>query len=131
MASTVHDDTQAMAEINVTPLVDVLLVLLVIFMIAMPMLTQRVPLTLPQPSPPDPDRLEPLRLRVESGDQFRLDGRLLTRQQLQLAFEEASARDPAISVALNVDRDAEYQSVMDALALADHSGIHRFGLNDQ
>ncbi|HEX5755440.1 MAG TPA: biopolymer transporter ExbD [Arenimonas sp.] len=131
MASTVHDDTQAMAEINVTPLVDVLLVLLIIFMIAMPMMTQRIPLTLPQPTPPPPERVEPLRLRVESGDLFRLDGRPMSRPQLQLAFEEASARDAGITIALSVDRDAEYQSVVDALALAERSGIDQFGLSPE
>src|SRR3546814_1725643 len=59
---------QEQAQINITPLVDVLLVLLVIFMMTAPVLSRPIPLTLPQSAPPDAERLpppEPIRLRSE------------------------------------------------------------------
>jgi biopolymer transport protein ExbD len=55
-----------MADINTTPLVDVMLVLLVIFMIALPTLSQRLPLDLPQPGPRSDTH--PLKLLIEAGD---------------------------------------------------------------
>src|SRR3546814_17822032 len=60
---------QEQAQINITPLVDVLLVLLVIFMMTAPVLSRPIPLTLPQSAPPDMERLqppEPLRLRLDA-----------------------------------------------------------------
>src|SRR3546814_6665900 len=60
---------QEQAQINITPLVDVLLVLLVIFMMTAPVLSRPIPLTLPQSAPPDAERLpppEPIRLRIDA-----------------------------------------------------------------
>ena len=85
------------AQINITPLVDVMLVLLVIFMVATPMMTGRIDLRLPGvtdrnlPTPPPPTRVE---LRVDGAGRFVLDGVALTRDELPQALRELTQAQP-------------------------------------
>ena len=77
----------AMADINVTPLVDVMLVLLIIFMITAPMLTHRIKIDLPQPTNNPPPQVEnppdPITLSVRSSGQFYWNDQLVSEEQLQ------------------------------------------------
>ncbi len=128
MAFAVRNASSALAEMNITPLVDVMLVLLVIFMVTAPMLDQRMSLTLPGPTPPRPEKLEPLRLLVEAGDMYRLGEQTLSLTQLQQALRAQRALEPQTSLAVRIHPDAEYQSVVAALASADQVGIEAVGL---
>ena len=118
-----------MAEMNITPLVDVMLVLLVIFMIAAPMVTRSIDLTLPQvpntqPAPPPPH----LSLRVLGDGQFTLDGVALSEPGLASAFGDAAHRAPDTIVDVAVHQDADYQAFTTALATARHNGIRNIAL---
>src|SRR5574338_306718 len=74
MAFSTGGGSGPMADINVTPLVDVMLVLLIIFMITMPLLSHKIQIDLPQPTPPPPvappPPPEPIRLSVQSNGQL-------------------------------------------------------------
>ena len=75
-------DHRDFSSINITPLVDVMLVLLVIFMIAAPAMTRSLDWSLPQPVPQLPTPPKTLALSVQAGDVLSLDGQAVSRSQL-------------------------------------------------
>lgn len=119
-----------MAEMNITPLVDVMLVLLVIFMIAAPMVTRSIDLKLPQVPPPDTQVTKPphLSLRVLDNGQFTLEGVALSEQALASALAEAARHAPNTIVDVAASENADYQAFTTALATARHSGISNIAL---
>ena len=120
-----HGEHRAVAQINITPLVDVLLVLLVIFMVATPALTGRLDMRLPQYTP-TPDRSDPpprVQLRVGNDGTYRLDGVALARAELTPALQELARRSPHAVLQVAADGDADYQGFAWALAEAQRSGL--------
>jgi biopolymer transport protein ExbD len=115
---------RAMADMNVTPLVDVMLVMLVIFMITAPVLTRPLPLNLPQAvrdAPPAPPAQ--MRLRVVANGGFVLDGQALAADGLRAALAEAARRQPDAVLHVSAADDSEYQGFATALEAANASGI--------
>jgi biopolymer transport protein ExbD len=117
-----------MAEMNITPLVDVMLVLLVIFMIAAPMMTRTLSLTLPQPGPEMNPPPRQMTVQVQPGDLFALDGQAMSRAQITRALIGEMARDPNLKVAFAVDAEAEYESAMQAMAAVQAAGVDTISL---
>lgn len=120
---------RAMAEMNITPLVDVMLVLLVIFMIAAPMATRSIDLTLPQ-SPPERPAVPPphLSLRVLGDGQFTLEGAALGEQALASALGDAARNTPDAVLDVAVSENADYQAFTTAVSTARRSGIGNIAL---
>jgi biopolymer transport protein ExbD len=116
------------AEINIIPLADVLLVLLIIFMVTAPTVTRTIGMDLPRPGPdPKPATLEPLVLRIDAaGDVYR-DGALLPLPQLEPLLRAAAlAPGPeARRVLIDASDQADYQSVAQVLASAGRAGVQR------
>ena len=117
-----------MADINITPLVDVMLVLLVIFMIAAPMMTRTLSLTLPYPGPELPVKPTEMTLQVQAGDMYALDGQAMSRAQITATLEAEVARTPNLKVNLDVDPNAEYESALQAMAAVRNAGIDAIAL---
>ena len=117
-----------MADMNITPLVDVMLVLLVIFMIAAPMMTRTLSVTLPHPNDQKPIEMTEMTLQVQAGDLFALDGQAMSRAQITAALEAEVARNPNLKVNLDVDPNAEYESAMQAMAAVRNAGIEAIAL---
>lgn len=122
--------SDTMYEINITPLVDVMLVLLVIFMVTAPMLDFRLPMTLSQPQRLTPPPSQPVSLAVERGDLFRLAGEPITAQALPAALQTLAADRPDLLLRIEVDPEADYQSAATAMAAVSRSGIENYGLAD-
>jgi biopolymer transport protein ExbD len=120
-----------MADMNITPLVDVMLVLLVIFMIAAPAMTRTLSLTLPHRTPQDPLKTTEMTLQVQPGDMYVLDGQALSRAQVTSVLAAEYARTPDLKVNLDVDPDAEYESAMQAMAAVRNAGIDAIALPAQ
>ena len=118
-----------MAEMNITPLVDVMLVLLVIFMIAAPMVTRSIDLKLPQ-ARPDKPVIPPahLSLRVLGDGQFTLEGVALGERALAMALGDAARKAPDTIVDVAVSDEADYQAFTTALATARRNGISNIAL---
>jgi biopolymer transport protein ExbD len=114
-----------MAEMNITPLVDVMLVLLVIFMVAAPMVTRSIDLRLPQTPPRGPEVTKPPRLGLSVGSdgQLALEGVVLSERALASALGEAAHTAPNTIVEVSVSENADYQAFTTALAVARRSGI--------
>jgi biopolymer transport protein ExbD len=117
-----------MADMNITPLVDVMLVLLVIFMIAAPMMTKTLSLTLPHANDQKPIPMTEMTLQVQAGDLYALDGQAMSRAQITAALEAEVARNPNLKVNLDVDPNAEYESAMQAMAAVRNAGIDAIAL---
>lgn len=122
--------SDTMSEINITPLVDVMLVLLVIFMVTAPLMDFRIPMTLSQPTTDPPPPSERVVLGVERGDLFHLAGQPVTAQALPDALRAIEGRQPGFVLRIEVDPEADYQSAASALAAVERSGIEKYGLAD-
>ncbi len=113
---------QPMAEINTTPLVDVMLVLLVIFIITAPLFHQAVPIDLPQVSATRlDDKPEVIQLAIDVQGQVFWNGEAIHRDVLESRFAAASPRQPELH--LRADRQVAYEKVADAMAAAQRGGI--------
>ena len=117
--------TQPMAEINTTPLVDVMLVLLVIFIITAPLFHQAVQIDLPRV---DSRKLEEkplvLQVAVDAAGRVLVDGAPVAREDLAARFGAAArSGDAAPEMHLRADRDTRYERVTDVMALAQKAGI--------
>ncbi|MBW8367268.1 MAG: biopolymer transporter ExbD [Arenimonas sp.] len=113
---------------NITPLVDVMLVLLVIFMVTAPLMDSRIGMGLSQSSPLQPRPLVERNLTVDPGDLFRLDGVAMTPAALQQALAQWQRQQPDGVLKLAVSGDADYQSAATAMATARRAGIENIGL---
>lgn len=115
-----------MAEINVTPLVDVMLVLLVIFMLVTPAVTQ----TISQPIAPSPigQKTEPHKLIVQAGDTFLLDGQMISPGELKQHLTLAIKADGKYTVQVFGEPDASYQSFTHAMAIANNAGVENLSV---
>lgn len=123
--------TGVLPDINVTPLVDVVLVLLIIFMVVAPRLEQDVPVELPGIFNPDPEvknQVDPLKVSVtHSGDIYVGDEKLdLDSAIAQLAAEHAA--DPYRRLVLRADAGLRYGQVRDLFAKAQQVGFPGIGL---
>ena len=118
-----------MNQINVVPYIDVMLVLLVIFMVTAPLISQPLSATLPQRQSQN-DSPKPLQMQLEVMDDgsYRLDGRLVSRQQLGENFREAAISDERVVLTLRATSNADYQSMAAALAEARENGIAHIGM---
>ncbi|BDU19333.1 biopolymer transporter ExbD [Dyella sp. GSA-30] len=125
-----------MADINVTPLVDVMLVLLIIFMITAPMLTHKVKIDLPQPNPNvvNPDNPpEPVRLKIDQSGALYWNDTPVSEDQLkgQLSLIGAMG-DPAKQpeVQINADDAVAYENVARVLSDAKSYGLTKIGFTE-
>ena len=117
-----------MSEINVTPLVDVMLVLLVIFMLAAPLLTSAVRLDLPSADAPAlPATPASLTLALDAQGAVFLNDRPLTLEQLRQRLQEVARLNPETELQLRADQALAYGRVVEVMALAQKAGLSRIG----
>ena len=125
-----RSDYAPIAAINTTPLIDMMLVILIMLIVAIPMTTHKVPLDLP---PPDPGRTLPPpshRLAIDAAGALAWDGRPLAAAALpgRLAALSADPRHPALL--LDADGAARYERVDELLAAIRRAGVTRLGFVD-
>jgi biopolymer transport protein TolR len=121
-----ENDGGEMSEINVTPLVDVMLVLLIVFIITTPLLTQVVMVKLPKTEATEPtsDRHTAV-LAVTAEGEAKLDDKTIELTALENELKALQEHDPDISVQLQADRAAVFESVAKVMASAQRSGISK------
>jgi biopolymer transport protein ExbD len=125
-----------MADINVTPLVDVMLVLLIIFMVTVPPLSYPIQVDLPQPNrtpPPPGEPPPPIRIHIDAGGSVSWNGSPTPMSTLQSQFDVEGARgdtgtgvvdatkQPGIEI--ETDRDAEYDTLAKVLSRAKNANL--------
>jgi len=121
------------SEINVTPLVDVCLVLLIIFMVVTPMLQKGVPVNLPVTENPEktPDTDKQLQISVKSDGAVYLGSTVVIAQQVQSELEKIHERTPDREIAVKGDRQVKYGKVLDILKACREVGFNNVGLISQ
>jgi biopolymer transport protein ExbD len=117
-----------MAEINVVPLVDVMLVLLVIFIITTPLLTNAVKIDLPKASSsPNITKPEHIEFGIREGGDLYWSGEKVTLDQLAPRFSAEAKKLPQPELHIRADRHAYYETVAKVMAVAAKSGLVRIG----
>lgn len=121
-----------MAEINTTPLVDVMLVLLIIFIITAPLMTHSVRVELPRAaSAPTPDKPLTLQVSIDADNRVFVGSEAVDRGELESRFREAVRRDANVEMHLKADRSTRYEIVADAMSAARRAGLSRIGFVTQ
>jgi biopolymer transport protein ExbD len=120
---------QPMAEINTTPLVDVMLVLLVIFIITAPLFTHAIKLELPTAqAPAAPEKPETITLSIDqAGKLFWNDEALITETELQQRLSQAALKSPQPDLQLRADKETKYQRLAEIMSAAQQAGISKIG----
>ena len=118
------------ADINVTPLVDVCLVLLIIFMVVTPMLQKGVPVNLPVTDAPEktPDSEKQLQISIKDDGSVYVGPNVVRKDQVQALLEEIHERTPDREVAVKGDRKVKYGDIIDVLKACREVGFNDVGL---
>jgi biopolymer transport protein ExbD len=123
--------SRPMAEINTTPLVDVMLVLLIIFLVTAPLMTQSVKVDLPQASAQASDiKPETIRLALDAqGTLYWNDAPVAKtdEKELESRLQAAIRLDPQTEVQFSADRETRYQRVAEIMAAAKRAGVVKLG----
>jgi biopolymer transport protein ExbD len=120
------------AEINMTPLVDVMLVLLIIFMITAPLMTHSVKVDLPRAaSSPTPDKPMTLQVSINADNAVFIDSEAITPAALEARFREAVARDAEVELHLKADRASRYEHLAETMSAARRAGVGKIGFVTQ
>ena len=122
-------DDEPMMDINTTPLIDVMLVLLIMFIITLPVMTHAVKLDMPQAKnqPPPPVVVEPIQLEIDWDGTIIWNGTPVQLSALEGYFRVEAAKNPQPEVHVRPNRRAPYDTVAKALALAQRNGMQRIG----
>jgi biopolymer transport protein TolR len=118
-----------MVEINMTPLVDVMLVLLIVFMITAPLLTAGVAVDLPQSeSSPLPGQDEPLNVTIDRGGKVYLQDSQIALEQLGPRLQAIAGRKPDARIFVRGDKGIDYGTVMGVVTAINQAGFAKVAL---
>lgn len=122
-------DDDVMSEINVTPLVDVMLVLLVVFIVTAPLLTQAVHVNLPKTAETaPPEEKEAVYISVDAKGKVFLDKTEIALEAFESELLTRKAADPEIALNLNADDAVQYGTVAKVMASIERSGITKLAV---
>lgn len=118
------------SDINVTPLVDVVLVLLIIFMVVTPMLQKGVPVNLPVTEQPEqtPDTEKQLQISVKADGTVYLGPNVVRKDQVESALKAIQEKEPDREIAVKGDRTVKYGDILDVLKACREVGFNDVGL---
>lgn len=123
-----EDSSPLMAEINTTPLVDVMLVLLVIFIITAPLLTTAVKLELPNaPAQPLVPTGDAIKISIDANNQFFWNSEPVTTDELYQRLKSSASSQQTPDIQLRADKKTHYESVAKLLAWATELGLVKIG----
>jgi biopolymer transport protein TolR len=123
---TLDDQNEVMSEINVTPLVDVMLVLLVVFIVTAPLLTNAIHVNLPDTArTAAPDEPQAVTLSVDASGAVFLDKQATTVAALEPALQALKQRKPDLTLYLQADDAARYGIVAKVMATIERAGISK------
>lgn len=123
-----REELQApLAEINMTPLVDVMLVLLVIFLVTAPMLNSAIKLKLPSESAAQISNDKPLTISVNQSGQYFIDDVLVSEEDLERVLQHTAKDNPKQQIHLRADVNVPYGKVSRVLGMSQRLGLSNIG----
>ena len=129
MAFSTQDTDEVLSEINVTPLVDVMLVLLVVFIVTAPLLTNSIPINLPKTEAVAPaDQKDPLVVSIDGAGKVFINKDAIQPDLLEFNLQAAKAKDPDVRVQLQADDGVTYGEVARAMASIERAGITKLSV---
>lgn len=124
-----ENDSEAMSEINVTPLVDVMLVLLVVFIVTAPLLTNAIKVNLPETAktsaPEDPNAVT---VSVDPAGKVYIDTHETAIEALEDELRGLKAANPRLTLFLQADDASRYGSVAKVMAIIERAGVDRLAV---
>jgi biopolymer transport protein ExbD len=123
-----EEDDGLMNEINMTPLVDVMLVLLIVFMVTIPVIRHAVKIDLPHASSQKEDtKPAQIDVSIEADGTVLWDGTAVDEKTLQAKIAAAAQNQPQPELHLNADRKVAYEKVAQVMSAAQSGGITKLG----
>ena len=119
-----EDNDSGMNEMNLIPLIDIMLVLMIIFLVTATVANPSIPLTLPQTSaeivdlPP-----EQIQVSINANGEVAWDDQIISLDELQTRFNDASQQAQQPTVVLRADKDARYDTVAQVMSRASEAGL--------
>ena len=129
MAFGTQDEAdEVMNEINMTPLVDVMLVLLIIFIITVPVMKHSVNVDLPRATnQPEQVKPETIRLSVTADGSYHWNGQPVSESDLATRLQAEAAKEPQPDLHIRGDKEVRYERVAQAMAAAQRAGVRKIG----
>ncbi|RYF55034.1 MAG: biopolymer transporter ExbD [Comamonadaceae bacterium] len=125
---TQDDADEVMNEINMTPLVDVMLVLLIIFIITVPVMKHAVPVDLPKASNQREDiKPETIRLSISADGKYHWNETTVTDEELEPRLKAEAIKDPQPDLHIRGDKEVRYERVAQAMSAAQRAGVRKIG----
>jgi biopolymer transport protein ExbD len=124
------DDGEPMMEMNTTPLIDVMLVLLIMFIITIPVATHAVNIDLPAPTPPTnipPPKKDKNKVSITPTGDVLWNGQVIDQGGLVFQLNASAKMDPEPELQFQPDQQAPYDTAAKVLQLIKHSGVTAFG----
>ncbi len=122
------DTRPLQSDINMVPLIDVMLVLLIVFMITAPLLTHSVKIDLPRASSaPNPEKPETVTLALDEAGKLYWNNEALDKAALPARLAAAAARTPQPELHLRADRGTRYEVIAEVMSEARNAGIEKMG----
>jgi len=126
------DGDEVLGEINMIPLIDVMLVLLIVFIITVPVIRHAVQVDLPQAAThPIQERPATVRLAIDAQGGYHWDQETVSDAQLGERLAAAAARQPQPELHLSGDKAVRYERVAQAMAAAQRAGLSKIGFVTQ
>ena len=123
-----EDDSTSMSEINMTPLVDVMLVLLIIFIITIPVINHSVKIDLPRAAnQPNQVKPETINIAIDHEGRVYWNAFLVDEATMKARIAEAAKQDPQPELHLRADRKTMYERVAQVMAAAQSGGLSKIG----
>lgn len=129
MSFSTQDSDEVLSEMNVTPLVDVMLVLLVVFIVCAPLMTNAIKVNLPKTDAvAAAEKKDPVVVSVDKDGKFFLAKTEVAPESLEASLQDVKAKDPEVRVQLQADTSVNYGAVAKAMASIERSGITRISV---
>ncbi len=130
MSSGSGGDVEPMMEMNMTPMIDVMLVLIIMFITTLPVANHAVNLNMPNntPSAPPPEPPEVIKIDVDFDGTISWNGEVVNRSQMEERFVAAAAKSPQPEIHLQPNRLVPYKAVAGVMAAAQSRGITKLGM---
>jgi biopolymer transport protein ExbD len=121
--------TDVLSEINITPLVDVMLVLMVVFILTAPLLNNAVRINLPKTAATAaPDAVKAVTVSVDGAGKVYIDKREVAPEALESALKQLVAANPELALSLQADETVPYKPVAKAMAAISRAGVSKLSV---